>query len=361
MSLLRKALMALSVCAMGSVTYAQDMGDSNYATGMRTLLPAGFFMHDQSAQAGCATCNTGCASDCNYKKVGVFGDYLYMRLRNGDVPYALPVDGLGPQALPTGDVATVNPIYDSGFRAGVWFAPMELFAVRATFLSWDSSATSTVDVADGSILRALTTHPSTDNTALDSLSATAELRNDLRIIDVDGVVRLVDCGPWTVNGVAGARYARLRQFFQANYLILGDTQVNTSSEFEGIGPRFGLETEVWIKGGLGFYGKGSLSLLLGDFNTTYTQANVFQEQLVSTGFKQSRLVPNVELELGVTWTSCNDRLRLSAGYMISSWSNVVSTNDLIDAVQNGTFHQNKGNLRDTLVFDSLVGHIEVRF
>lgn len=364
MSLLRKALMALSVCALGSVAQAQDTGDTtNYATGLRTLLPAVFTMHDQTATSvsGCTSCTTGCDKGCNSSRVGVFGDFLYMKMHNGEIPYAIPVDGLGPQALPTGNVASVAPVYDFGYRFGVWFAPMELLTIRAQYMSWNSSALDSVEVTDGSILRALTTHPSTDNTALDSLSATASLNTDLRVIDVDGLVRIVDCGPWSAYGVAGVRYARLRQFFQANYLILGDTEVNTSSTFEGIGPRLGLESNVAVSGGLSAYGKGYVNFLLGDFNVTYNQANIFQDQLVTTGFKQSRLVTNLELELGVAWSGLNDHIRVSAGYMISSWSNMVSTNDLIDAVQTNTFHQNRNNLRDTLIIDGIVARLEVRF
>jgi hypothetical protein len=365
MSLLRKALMTLSVCALGSAAYAQDTGDTNYATGLRTLVPASFMMngHEQAASTtNCASCNTGsCNQGCHYAQVGIFGDFLYLRMRNGDVPYAMPVDGLGPQALPTGNVGLVTPFYEQGFRVGAWIAPMELLTVRGQYLSWNSDSHDNISAPDGSILQALTTHPGTTNAALDSLTASAEIKNELRIFDVDGLVRLVSCGPWTVQGVGGVRYAQLRQTFQANYSILGETLVDTSSYFQGVGPRVGLESDVWIKGGLAAYGKAYANFLLGDVTTSYQQANVFQDQLVTTGFKQTRLVTNLELELGLSYSCCCDHVRLSAGYMISSWSNMVSTNDLIDAVQTSTFNQNRNNLRDTLIIDGIVVHREVRF
>lgn len=365
MSLLRKALMALSVCALGSALQAQDTGDVNYATGMRTLLPASFMMNGHehgAATTNCASCNTGtCDQGCRYAQVGVFGDYLYMRMRNGDVPYAQPVDGLGPQALPVGNVGVVTPFYEQGFRVGAWIAPMELLTIRGQYLSWNSDSRDSISTPDGSILKALTTHPSTDNAALDSLSATAEIKNELRIYDLDGLVRLVSCGPWTVQGVGGIRYAQLRQNFQANYTILGDTQVNTSSYFQGIGPRVGVESDCWIKGGLAAYGKAYVNFLLGDVTTEYSQRNLFQEQLANTGLRETRLVTNVELELGVSYSCCCDHLRLSAGYMISSWSNMVTTGSLVDSVQNNTFNQNRTNLRDTLILDSIVARVEVRF
>lgn len=362
MSLFRKAMMALSVCTLGSVSYAQDMGDANYATGLRTLLPASYMMHGDQAASNCAPCGTvGCDKGCNYAHVGIFGDYLFMRMRNSDVPYAIPVDGLGPQALPVGNVGMVTPYYEQGFRVGAWIAPMELLTIRGQYLSWNSDSNNNISATDGSILRALTTHPSSDNAALDSLTATAELKNEVRIFDVDGLVQLVSCGAWTVQGVGGFRYAQLRQNFQANYTILGDTQVDTSTYFRGIGPRIGLESECWIKGGLGVYGKGHLSFLLGEVDTTYQQQNIFQAQLVNTGFEQSRLVTNLDLEMGVSWTGCNDHLKVSLGYLISSWGNMVSTNGLIESVQTGTFHQNRNNLRDTLIYDSIVAHVELRF
>ena len=97
MSLLRKALMALSVCALGSALYAQDMGDSNYATGMRTLLPVGFMTHGHDhgvATTNCASCNTGtCDQGCNYAKAGIFGDILCARMAKRGVT-ALITDGV---------------------------------------------------------------------------------------------------------------------------------------------------------------------------------------------------------------------------------------------------------------------------
>ncbi len=361
MSLLRKTLMALSVCTLGSVAQAQDTGDINYATGLRTLLPASFLTHDQSSSTGASCASGACDQGCHSAQAGIFGDFLYMRMRNGDVPYALPVDGLGPQALPVGNVGMVSPFYETGFRVGAWVSPMELLTIRGQYLSWNSDSHDSISAPDGSILQALTTHPSTDNAALDSLTASAEIKNQLRIFDVDGLVRLVSCGPWTVQGVGGLRYAQLRQDFQANYSILGDTQVNTSSYFQGFGPRLGVETDCWIKGGLGVYGKGYVNFLVGDFTASYEQQNVFQAQLASTGFKEARLVTNLELETGVSWTGFNDHLRVSVGYMITSWSNMVSTNDLIDAVQTSTFNQNRNNLRDTLIIDSFVARLELRF
>lgn len=364
MSLLRKALMALSVLALGSAAQAQEMSDGQYATGMRTLLPASFnsmFGNDQAPAAGCASCAPGCDTGCQHARVGVFGDYLFMRLRNNDISYAQPVNGLGPQALPTGPLAQVSQDYQSGFRAGFWFAPMELLTVRAQYWSWDGNSSNSSTVPDGSIFQALTTHPSTDNTALDSLVASGTVKNEVRIIDIDGLVKVVDCGPWTVQGVGGIRYARLNQTFQGNYEILGATQVETNSDFRGIGPRVGIESEVRVRGGLGAYGKGSVSFLLGEFSTEYDQQNVFQGTLATSAFKQDRLVTNVDLELGISWSSCNDRFRISGGYLIQSWSNVVSSNGLIEAVQQNAFTTNRNNLRDTIIFDGFVVHAELRF
>lgn len=366
MSLLRKAMMAASVLALGSAVSAQDMGDSHYTTGMRTMLPVSFnSMFGNEAVAapgvGCSSCTTACDTGCHHARVGVFGDFLYLRMSNGDIPYAQPVNGLGPQALPTGPLSVVSPGYDTGFRAGFTFTPMELLTIRATYWSWDATSTNVTEVTDGSIFQALTTHPGTENTAIDSLAAGANISHQIRIIDVDGLVKLVDCGPWTLQGVAGVRWAKLNQHFLAGYTILESTTVETKSDFEGIGPRVGLEGEVRVKGGLGFYGKGNVSFLLGDFATSYDQNNIFQGLLASQSFSQNRLVTNLDLELGVTWASCNDRLRISGGYLIQSWSNVISTNGLIDATRQNAFTQNRDNLRDTLIFDGFVVHAELRF
>jgi hypothetical protein len=327
-------------------------------------MPVGSFVWsdgNQAAAPGCNPCGACCDKGCNYPRVGLFGEFMYLKMHNADVPYAQSVDGLGDQALPTGPIGQVETQYRPAYRFGLWFSPMELLTIRAQYFFYTSNASSDIAAPDGDILRSLVTHPNTANDAIDSLTANASVHNELRLIDVDALVRIADCGPFTLYGVGGLRFAELKQEFHGQFSILGTTDVVTHSNFDGAGPRLGLEGQVWVCGGFGVYGKGALNLIVGDFRSSYHQENSFQNLLVDTGFNKSRVVPNLELEVGASWCGCNDHVRISGGYLISSWSNVVSTNDLIDAVQQNAFTQNRENLKDTVIFDGFVVRLEVRF
>jgi hypothetical protein len=69
------------------------------------------------------------------------------------------------------------------------------------------------------------------------------------------------------------------------------------------------------------------------------------------------VVPILDLELGVGWTSKSGRLKLNVGYMISSWFNMVKTEEFIHAVHLNDFN----DLDDVLSFDGLVGQAELSF
>jgi len=100
MNLLRKALMSLTVIALGASAQAQDIGVArigDQATPFPAgLLPVGSFVWgdttNQGPAAGCGQC---CDKGCHYPRVGLFGEFLYMKMHNADVPYAQSVDGLG--------------------------------------------------------------------------------------------------------------------------------------------------------------------------------------------------------------------------------------------------------------------------
>ena len=69
------------------------------------------------------------------------------------------------------------------------------------------------------------------------------------------------------------------------------------------------------------------------------------------------MVPIIETEFGVSWTSCRGCLRLSAGYESSYWFNVIDTAEFIQAVQNRVFT----NASQTIAFTGLVGRVEARW
>jgi hypothetical protein len=65
----------------------------------------------------------------------------------------------------------------------------------------------------------------------------------------------------------------------------------------------------------------------------------------------------VDFELGLAWTSCNQKWRLSAGYLAQFWFNTLTTPEFVNAVQTNNY-TDRG---DTLSFDGATARIERRF
>jgi hypothetical protein len=76
--------------------------------------------------------------------------------------------------------------------------------------------------------------------------------------------------------------------------------------------------------------------------------------LAESMWNDDRIVPMLDYEFGIAWTSPQGHLRFAAGYMGSHWFNAVSTAAFVDAVQ----ADNYVNVDDTISFDGLVGRIE---
>jgi len=120
----------------------------------------------------------------------------------------------------------------------------------------------------------------------------------------------------------------------------------------------GLEGERYSRNGAWtVYGKSTASFVGGEFRSTYTQDNLIGTRIVDTGWRAGRLVTILDLEVGVGWISPCEHWRLSAGYMVSGWFNVVKTDEWIKSVQRNNFV----GLGDTLTFDGLTARAELRF
>ena len=150
----------------------------------------------------------------------------------------------------------------------------------------------------------------------------------------------------------------LDQDFDSSFVTIGTTNVNTAVDFQGVGMRFGLQGErLWPALGAFVYGSGIGSALFGEFDATYSQVNSFNGTEAFTSYNNGRIVPVLEFEAGAGWYGVNRHLRLSAGYRVTTWLNVVKTEDWIWAAQNHDFR----NLDGSLTFDGLVGRAEWLF
>jgi hypothetical protein len=313
---------------------------------------------------GCPSACDDCPPPWAVSKFSVYGDYLYMRPRNEAIAYgvvfngplATPPDAATPvQVAPPGEVRIG---FQSAYRAGASYALTETSAVAGTYTHFQGDDASSIST-DTFLIRSMVSHPSTwvDNAESDFLQASGYNRMKFDLGDVDYRWTFLQNCRYMLTFIGGARYGELDQDFRAHFLFNTEETVTTRVRFEGAGLRLGLEGERHgCNWGLFVYGRGVASFMAGTSRATYLQVNNFVTQ-VETGYRADLIVPTLDLELGVGWMSAGERIKISAGYMMSAWYNVVKTDEFIQAVQ----HNNFIGLGDTLTFDGLVAHAEVRF
>jgi hypothetical protein len=292
----------------------------------------------------------------------LWGELLYLRPRDAEVAYAVPINGpvapvLG-NGIQIGPAAVVDPDYTSGFRVGFVYALDSRTSLAGTFWSFRSNTEDDAAINAPDVIRSLVTHPLGANAATDVLATSARLDVDFDIADADYRARLVCTDCYSINYVFGARYASLTQDFHAEFSRNGVTTVDTSIDFDGGGIRLGLDGErAFRRCGWVLYGRGTASFVAGEFRARYQQFDAFQQSVVDTDWRSGRIVPILDVELGVGWIGPNDRFKFSAGYLVSAWFNAVKTDDFIKSVQTNDFRDSG----DTLTFDGLTARVEYTF
>ena len=166
-------------------------------------------------------CDDGCKSQCCCPppwahRTGAFGELLFLRPRDAEVAYAVPIDsGLGPPPVQVGPVAVTDPDFSSGFRAGFSVCFDECSSVALTYTLFQSSTMDAVSLAGGGpVLRSLVLHPGSLTANSNFLNAGAQLDIDFDLIDADYRAVWWSSDRSVVNYLLGLRYTRMDRGFQ---------------------------------------------------------------------------------------------------------------------------------------------------
>lgn len=315
-----------------------------------------------ACQKCCATPCCCCEPCCLNWRFGAFVDGIYLRPRNVEVAYAVPVDGpVTPpplQGVEVGRVARVDPDFETGFRAGFSVGLKDCSVFQLTYTKYENHTDDEITLDPSNVLLPLVIHPRATAVDVTSLDAAATLDVDFDLIDLDYRWQWVCCDEYYIAVIGGFRYGRLEQMFSSTYEVLGQLNVNTDVDFDGYGPRIGLETEKFVACSHFFvYGRGTTSFLAGDVKALYTERNQSDPEIVNAPWEAGRIVTVAELELGAGWQSPHGRLRASVGYMVSGWFNMVTTANFINAVQTNEFD----GIGDKVTFDGATARVEFRY
>jgi hypothetical protein len=266
-------------------------------------------------------------------------------------------------AVQEGRTATVDPDYQSGFRAGLARAFDECSTIGIAYTRYDNRTSDSIATPNITNLpiRSMVVHPGTADAAYDWQSASAHQDITFDLADVE-YRRMFLCGDrYALHYLAGIRYANLKQNFRSQFAYNVTENVNSDVNFDGAGFRVGLEGERYSCNRQFFlYGKAIASVLGGEFRGNYFQGSTQDPEIVSTSWKEARCVTILDCELGVGWMSSNGHIRASGGYMFNSWLNVVKSSEFISAVQANAYHGPNKIDGNGLDFDGLVARLEIR-
>ncbi|HUT09555.1 MAG TPA: Lpg1974 family pore-forming outer membrane protein [Thermoguttaceae bacterium] len=353
--------------AVHSTVHAQEIFADYFADGAPPQFAPFESVREQLQEATLVSwdesvCEKGCSDGGCGLRIGVFGEFLYMRPRNAEIVFAVPFDGpiAPPPAVPiqTGRAGVVDPDYEPAFRVGLDFAWHNCSRLGLTYTRFESTSANQISADAGQVIRSMVSHPSTLDAIGDGLDAGARHAMDFHLADLD-YRKTFACGRhYSMNYLVGIRYAGLNQDFTAQYSVIGLETVQTNVQFDGGGIRLGLEGETRSPNtGCLLYGRGIASFVCGEFRATYAQGEDYDASVVDTGWSGGRIVSIVELEIGIGWISPRERWRFTGGYLVSAWYNTVTTGGFIRSVQGNNFL----GLDDTLTFDGLSARAELRF
>ncbi len=168
------------------------------------------------------------------------------------------------------------------------------------------------------------------------------------------------CPVWTLKYTAGVRIADVRRTDDNILLPVDDLSVagHISADFIGAGPRLGIEGRRYCRdGALSFFARGSMSLLLGEYDLKETRFDPTLVPGTTDNYFDShaRVIPVAEIELGGTY-QVSQRISASVGYLFQAWWDL------------GAFEQIPGNVflnpiddSNIMSFDGLFARVEVCF
>lgn len=325
---------------------------------------------DAYCEPGC-DCAPSCCEPCAppwAHRTGVWASFLYLHATGADMHHAQQQNGTGGAGTtPFGLIGVADPDHEPGFRLGGSICCDMCTSVAVNYTFFESSAIDSLDIPAGvggglGTVGSLVHHP---QAAITSSAGPVDAQYDLKMQMLDAdyrrLFRASNCG-W-MNYSVGARYARLEQDFRQLGTFAGSSggviDTTTQVDFDGTGLRVGLDGERILRHGcFSAYGNLAATALVGSFRGDYRMHNATTvTDLAIVRWEDDRIVPMIEYEVGLAWTSCSGCCRAKIGYTAIHYLNVVTTPEFVDAVQ----ADNYVDIGDSLSFSGLSTSFEVRF
>jgi hypothetical protein len=258
-------------------------------------------------------------------------------------------------------VGRINIDEQAAYRVGFSWCASPGTSLVASYMRYENTASSVISANPGNFLNSQVIHPSTLTVGSASLQSSANYSMDYQVLDLAYRHLWTSCDTYALNWLAGIRYGKVEQDLlvqQDVSVATGLVSVDTDIDFDGFGIMLGVDGERRsAHTGLMVYGRALSSFLAGDWDASYVQVSQLTGGVVANQYKDYRVTPVLELELGLGWRSKCNKCRASIGYVNSAWYDSVSTRRYIDSVRNNNFV----DIDETTTFSGLTSRIEVNF
>lgn len=329
------------------------------------VVPSGAYHDVKGGGKGCQSCGGKggkCCSPLGWDPGWAFhGEFLYWRARDSEVAWGEEINsnGFNPP-IQVSPIAVADMDYQPGWRAGFSRIMNECTRINVEYTMWESGSSDAIQRQNlnNVISSRLVSHPGVATGATDHINATAQYDTALDMVDVELQRAYYYDSDVQLSWLMGVRAVTHEAQFNASYFGQVSRTVDTDIDFNGVGPRFGLDAEYALSCQWLTYGSMFGSIIPGTFATTYTQVETpGPATTVNTAWKAGRVITMWDLELGVARVSRCKNYRVNVGYTLSAWTNMVQTDEWIQGVQTNNFI----GMDSTSTLDGLVVRAEARF
>ncbi len=266
---------------------------------------------------------------------------LYLRPSSTGLEYSLTSQDVGNKnPIIQSTIDSINPHYDLGYRVNIGYVfpgTGNDVSLTHTYLNHRTKRAGVIKVDD----------------EIAEMEVDAKARFKYLASDYD-FGQHVDIGCRAhLRLLTGLRLAKIDSNYHAlgkgksNFVdpsVTSTGEINQSSRFLGIGPRFGSEFEYELGSGFGLVGQATGGLLVGKFKDTVTDHfllgdvdhPILEETHINIYNGHTRVVPNLNAKLGLNYSYqfCNPtrtKLTIEAGYQVDHYFNSTGRTSNIES------------------------------
>jgi hypothetical protein len=280
----------------------------------------------------------------------VFAGPVFIQPRLSDLMDYAIVDPAAPNTLATsGDLKQVDLENATAIRFGAAFRPSgSAWDFGATFTQFDTEGSSKAEAPTNGFLFSTQSHPFQNDQA-DTATAKANLDYSSTNVEIGHTFQIGrQLGVRVFGGVQAAAIDR-NMTTKLDGVDYTNGKIKLTNEFNGVGPRLGIEGKLLLGSGFSLFGRGAGSLMVGESSARFKETdNDGADTVANIGYNQGgQLVPVLEAALGLDWEAAlgkSAKINLSAGYEVQQLFNVTDNIRFSDAASPGVFTREKGDL-----------------